>query len=103
MPSVIFEIGQEPAQVGGPNGIPPHIRGAICLNSSEGLGDKPNAANIIVDNTPNCALTPQQVGCRLRPGELIEMPLINRSNGTTLPLFAVADGPGATLTVLIDV
>jgi hypothetical protein len=96
MSDSVFAVGQTPAQIS----MPP-VASVLCLNTSEGLGDKPGAANIIVDNTSACSLSPQ-VGCKLEPGQSVELPLINPANDMALPLFAVADGPDAQLTVVLD-
>jgi hypothetical protein len=95
MSDSVFAVGQTPAQIS----MPP-VASVLCLNTSEGLGDKPGAANIIVDNTSACSLSPQ-VGCRLEPGQSVELPLLDL-NDHPLPLFAVADGPDAQLTVVLD-
>jgi len=97
-PASKFAIGQTPALVGG---IPP-VGSIVVLNSSEGLGDSPNAPDIVVDNSPNCALTPQQIGMRLIPGQLVELPMRNPSNGAPLQLFAVATGEGGQVTIVLN-
>jgi hypothetical protein len=97
MSESVFAVGQTPAQIP----LPP-VRSVFVLNSSEGLGDKSNQANIIVDNSSTCQLSPQQIGIKLEPGQSVELPLRSPSNLAVLPLFAVADGPNAQLTVVIE-
>jgi hypothetical protein len=102
-PPAKFAIGQTPAQVGGATGLPARGVGSILVNnSSAGIGDAPNAPDIIVDTSPACALTPQQVGVRLIPGQLFTFSMRNPSNFAPLQLFAVADGPGGELTVVLN-
>lgn len=102
-PSVLFAVGETPAQVGGDTGIPTRDVGSVLvLNSSEGIGDAPGGPDIIVDTDPNCALSPQQIGIRLRPGQLFTFPMVDRMTGFQMQLFAVADGPGGKLTVVLN-
>jgi hypothetical protein len=96
MSDSVFAVGQTPAQID----LPP-VESVIVLNTSEGLGDKPGAANIVVNNSSACSLNPQ-VGIKLQPGRSVGFPMLNPSNDHPLPLFAVADGPDAQLTVVIE-
>jgi hypothetical protein len=95
MTDSVVSVGQTPAQIPMPLGAP----AVLVLNSSEGIGDKPNTANIIVNNSASCSLDPQ-VGERLQPGQLTTFALRD-SNDHPLPLFAVADAAGATLTITL--
>ena len=78
----------------------PPVRAALVLNSSGGLGDG-NGPDIVVNQGSLASLNPQQVGIRLKPGELFTFPLRQPSNGQQLPLYAVAAGPGGQVTVVI--
>ncbi|PIJ37090.1 hypothetical protein BMW24_003490 [Mycobacterium heckeshornense] len=69
----------------------------LLLNSSAGLGDGGAAPNVVVNAGAPAALEPQQIGIRLLPGEICQLPLIDPSNGQQLPLYAIADGSGAQL------
>lgn len=95
MSSSVFAVGTTAAQ------IPlPAVPSVLVLNSSEGIGDKPNSATIVVNNSSACSLDPQQ-GIKLQPGQSIELPLRSPSFEIMLPLFAIASGTGATLTVAL--
>jgi hypothetical protein len=72
--------------------LPPGTTQVVVLNSSEGIGDRPGAPDIIADDNSSCSADPQ-IGWRIRPGELCCVPL--RSG----KLYAVASGPGATITI----
>lgn len=96
MSDSVVQVGQTPAQIS----LPP-VRSVLVLNSSAGLGDKANAANIIVDNIDDVSVDPL-LGCKLQPGRSVEFPMVNQSNGTQRQLWAVADGPDARLTIVID-
>jgi hypothetical protein len=88
-------IGETAAEIP----LPP-VRAALVLNSSGGLGDG-NGPDIVVNQGSLASLNPQQVGIRLKPGELFTFPLRQPSNGQQLPLYAVAAGPGGQVTVVI--
>jgi hypothetical protein len=55
----------------------------------------------VVNQGSPASLYPQQVGIRLKPGELFTFPLRQRSNGQQLPLYAVATGSGGQVTLEI--
>jgi hypothetical protein len=91
----VVPVGETPAE------IPlPSVRAALVLNSSGGLGDG-DGPDIVVNQGSPASLSPQQVGIRLKPGELFTFPLRQPSNGQQLALYAVAAGPGGQATVLI--
>lgn len=75
----------------------PAVAAVWVLNSSGGLGDADNAPDVVVNTGAPAALTPQQVGCRLKPGEGITFPLRSPGSSQQLGLYAVAAGPGAQL------
>jgi hypothetical protein len=96
MSDSVVQVGQTPAQIS----LPP-VRSVLVLNSSETIGDLANSANIVVDNSADVSLSPQ-VGCALHPGQSVEFPMVNPSNDHQMQLWAVADGPDAHLTIVID-
>jgi hypothetical protein len=96
MTDTVVAVGQTPAQIE----LPPTATAVLVLNSSEGIGDRQNAPNVVVDNTVSCSLTPL-VGCKLAPGQMVEMPLLQPPYDQPLPLYAVADGPKATVTLTL--
>ncbi|EID12938.1 hypothetical protein MXEN_12046 [Mycobacterium xenopi RIVM700367] len=75
----------------------PPVAAVLVLNSSAGLGDRNAAPNVVVNAGAPAALEPQQIGIRLLPGQICRLPLIDSCNGQQLPLYAIADGPGAQL------
>lgn len=95
MTDSVVAVGQVPAEIP----LPP-VASVLVLNSSEGIGEAKNSPNVVVDNSASCSLSPQ-VGCRLSPGETVTMPLLSTPYENQLPLYAVADGPGAQLTVVL--
>jgi hypothetical protein len=70
----------------------PPVQSVTVLNSSAGIGDAPGAPDVIVNAGAPASLSPQQVGIRLKPGELFTFPLLS----------AVASGPDAAVTLLLD-
>jgi hypothetical protein len=91
----VVAVGESPAQID----LPP-VRAVLVINTSEGLGDNVGTPDVVVDTASNVSLSPL-VGCVLHPGELVEFPMVNPSNGRQLQLWAVADGPGAQVTIHI--
>jgi hypothetical protein len=78
----------------------PAVDGVVVVNSSEGLGDIAGAPDIVVSTGPAAALSPQQVGCRLKPGQMQQFSL--SSPAGQLALSAIATAAGAVLTLLLD-
>lgn len=78
--------------------VPP-VASVFVLNSSEGLGDNPAiGAGVIVDNNDGVSFDPQS-GLLIPPGRSVEIPLIDPSTDGPLGLWAIADGPNATITI----
>jgi hypothetical protein len=85
MKAVRLAVSETPGQVGD---FPP-VRSLFVLNSG--------FVDIVVDNVP-VALEPQQIGCRLIPGEGITLPRV----GSALTLYAVALAEGGQLQAVIN-
>jgi hypothetical protein len=83
--TVRLSVSETPGQVGD---FPP-VNSVFVLNS----GFVP----IVVDNVM-VALEPQQIGCKLQPGEGITLPRA----GTAMTLFAVALAAGGQLQAVIN-
>lgn len=92
MSTAVEPVGQSPTQIS----LPP-VRSVLVINSSEGIGDKPGAPNVVVNNSTACTLSPQ-VGCLLEPGQSVAFDLACGQ----LPLYAVASGPGAQVTLQLE-
>jgi hypothetical protein len=88
-------VGQTATLIPLPNGVP----AVFVLNSSGGVGDRPGAPYLVVNVGLPAALSPQQVGIRLNPGEFFTFGLLQKSNGAQLPLYAVASGPGGQVEI----
>lgn len=73
--------------------LPPGVTSVLVLNSSEGIGDRPGAPDIVADDNASCSADPL-VGWRLRPGEMFAVPLRRGA-----ALYAVASGPGGQVTI----
>lgn len=97
MPPAVVSVGVTVTEIALP---------AVCavqvLNSSEGLGDTAGAPDVVVNTGAPASITPQQVGCRLKPGELQTFPLRSPGSSAQLGLYAVATSAGAQLTLLLD-
>ncbi|MDY0112703.1 MAG: hypothetical protein RBS21_00325 [Corynebacterium sp.] len=96
MGDAVVSVGQVCAEIP----LPP-VSAVQVLNSSGGLGDRAGAPDVVVNQGSAAALTPQQVGCRLRPGEFHVFPLTSPATGKPVALYAIADGPEAELTLLL--
>ncbi|BCO35507.1 hypothetical protein MHEC_19400 [Mycobacterium heckeshornense] len=73
----------------------PPVAGVWVLNSSGGLGDSGTAPDVVVNQGDPASLDPQ-VGCRLKPGQFVTLPLLD-TYGHPLALSAIATGPGGQL------
>lgn len=95
MTTTEFAVGQTVTE------IPlPAVREVIVLNSSGGIGDG-SGPDVVVNAGQPAALTPEQVGMRLKCGQLAAVPLQASGTGQPLALYAIADGPGAQVTLEI--
>lgn len=79
--------------------LPAGLSAVWVLNSSGGIGDTPNAPDVVLNVGAAAALAPQQTGERIGPGECITIPVCSAANGQQLPLYAVATGPNAQIKV----
>jgi len=95
MTDTVVAVGQSAAEIS----LPPAVS-VLVLNSSEGIGDRGNAPNVVVDTTAACSANPL-VGCKLAPGQSVTMPLLQPPYNNQLPLYAVADGPNAQVELML--
>lgn len=92
----VVSVGETAAEIP----LPP-VAAVWVLNSSAGIGDSADAPDVVVNQGTPASLTPQQVGCRLKPGEFSTFPLRSPTNGQQLQLYAVATGSGAQVEVVL--
>lgn len=91
MVPAVVAIGETVADVALPGGV----AAVWVVNSSEGLGDSPNAPDVVVSAGPAASIDPQ-VGERLRPGDACTVPVLD-ANQHLLQLSAIGSGPGAQI------
>lgn len=78
----------------------PATESVTVLNSSGGVGDSPDAPDVVVSVGAPAQLSPR-VGILLTPGSFAELSLVSPTEAAPLALSAVAAGPGGELTLEI--
>lgn len=92
-PAATASVGQTSAEIELPAGL-----SAVYINNdSEGIGDLPGTANVYVNVGAPAAISPQQIGIKLQPGQDFTFPLTDPATDAQQPIYAIADRPAAVI------